>query len=118
MDIEVLHEVVKEAVASALHEHDGGAEYALASRMMDGRIVFIDGEDRTVKEIPVSGLFKKVTSIREKLRVLEQKINNAGDLGASEKAALQAYVTRAYGSLTTFNFLFADETDRFRGTGS
>ena len=61
--------------------------------------------------------FKKVTSVRDKLRVLEQKLNAHQSLSLGEKAELQGYITRAYGSLTTFNSLFRDDEDRFKGTG-
>jgi hypothetical protein len=49
--------------------------------------------------------------------VLEQKLNNHDGLSPGDKAELQAYVTKCYGSLTTFNFLFRDEEDKFKGSG-
>ena len=61
---------------------------------------------------------KKITSVREKLRVLEQKINNHPRLSDVERAEMQMLITRAYGSLTTFNILFRDEEDRFEGIKS
>ena len=85
--------------------------------MVDGRVVFVDAEGRTVKETAAVALFRKVTSVRDKLRVMEQKINGNSALSATDKAELQAYLTRCYGSLTTFNFLFRDAPDRFKGTG-
>jgi hypothetical protein len=72
------------------------------------------------KEIPLDQLFHKVVMIRDRLRVLEQKINTNEKLTDAEKVDIQSYVTRCYGSLTTFNILFRDERDRFigeRGTG-
>jgi hypothetical protein len=56
--------------------------------------------------------------VREKLRVLEQKINNHANLDAADKAELQGYLTRCYGSLTTFNALFAEKESFFVGSGS
>lgn len=66
-------------------------------------------------EIPIDLFFKKVISVREKLRVLEQKINSHPKLDDREKVELQQYVTRCYGSLTTFNVLFRKEEDKFHG---
>ena len=67
------------------------------------------------KEIPLDHLFHKVVMIRDRLRVLEQKINAHEKLSDAEKVDLQTYVTRCYGTLTTFNVLFRDERDRFVG---
>lgn len=67
------------------------------------------------KEIPLDSLFHKIVMIRDRLRVLEQKINGCDKLSDAEKVDIQAYVTRCYGSLTTFNVLFRDERDRFVG---
>jgi hypothetical protein len=67
------------------------------------------------KEIPLDALFHKIVMIRDRLRVLEQKINASDKLSDAEKVDIQAYVTRCYGSLTTFNILFRDEKDRFVG---
>lgn len=52
--------------------------------------------------------------VRDNLRVLEQQINSNKNLGEGEKLKLQGYITRCYGSLTSFNFLFFDEEDKFR----
>jgi hypothetical protein len=86
--------------------------------MVGGAVLFRDNESRTVKEVDAFVFFRKVTAVRDRLRVLEQRINAVESLTAEERAELQAYVTRAYGSLTTFNFLFREEEDKFKGTGS
>ncbi len=117
METEELYELVIDAVRQAIADEAGGGHVALAKRMVEGQVIFQDAEGRVVKQIPVDALFKKVTSIREKLRVLEQKLNNHEGLDNADKAELQALVTRCYGSLTTFNFLFRDERDQFKGTG-
>jgi len=67
------------------------------------------------KEIPLDQLFHKVVMIRDRLRVLEQKINANEKFSDAEKVEMQAYLTKCYGSLTTFNVLFRDERDRFVG---
>ena len=65
--------------------------------------------------LPIDHLFKKVVMVRDRLRVLEQKINANKTLSDVEKADLQQYITRSYGSLTSFNFLFARDEDKFIG---
>ncbi len=67
------------------------------------------------KCLPIDTLFNKIVMIRDKLRVLEQKINGSKSLSAQEKVQLQQYITGCYGSLTTFNVLFADRADGFSG---
>jgi hypothetical protein len=117
MDEETLLELVQEAVKDALREELGGAELPIARRMLDGRVLFEDDQGREVRAVSTLAVFKKITAVREKLRVLEQKVNNCAALDEAERAEWQALITRAYGSLTTFNFLFRDEEDRFQGTG-
>jgi len=107
-------EATREAIREELHSDD----CRMSRRMFGGRVIFEDGDGRKVKEIEVLTLFKKVTAVREKLRVLEQKINNHPTMLANEKAELQAYIARSFGSLTTFNFMFHRDEDKFRGTGS
>ncbi len=68
------------------------------------------------KEVPMEVFFHKVVGIRNRLRTLEQQIN-ASDLPDDAKVKLQAYITGCYGTLTSFNVLFADEGDHFRGSG-
>ena len=67
------------------------------------------------KEIPVETFFHKIVMLRDRLRVLEQNINANSALSDSEKVDLQQYITRIYGTLTSFNFLFADSKHNFVG---
>lgn len=69
------------------------------------------------KEIPIEAFFHKITMVRDRLRVMEQKINSS-NLEEQEKIDLQQYITRSYGSLTTFNVLFKLKSQQFIGQKS
>lgn len=118
METAELYDLVYEAVREVVEKEMGGGDALIAKRMSEGKVTFEDNEGRSVKEIDSRVFFKKVTSVREKLRVLEQKINNHPKLDERDAAELQVHLTRCYGSLTTFNFLFREDRERFRGSGS
>jgi len=85
--------------------------------MVDAYGLLPGNDEVQEKEIPIEAFFKKIIGVREKLRVLEQKINNNKNLSGEEKLELQGYITRCYGSLTTFNVLFASRDSQFKGSG-
>jgi hypothetical protein len=68
------------------------------------------------KSWPIETFFHKVVMLRNRLRTLEQQVN-ASELTGTEKVKLQSYISGCYGSLTSFNILFADEGDQFKGSG-
>ncbi len=106
----------KAVMKEVLHEEQGSGRYVMAPKYDGGTVILKPANPaQQEKEIPIDAFFKKITSVREKLRVLEQKLNNHPSLSETEKAEMQLYITRAYGSLTTFNVLFKDDDDKFVG---
>lgn len=67
------------------------------------------------KEIPIDTFFHKIVMVRDRVRVMEQRVNSSKNLSDEEKVNLQQYITRIYGSLTTFNVLFKYKDDQFSG---
>jgi hypothetical protein len=112
MDKDEFREVLRAVIRDELGVGDAG----LGQRWEGGEIILKPGKEGTAeKRIPIDALFNKVVMIRDKLRVLEQKINANPKLTNEEKIQMQQYITGCYGSLTTFNVLFSDKRDQFTG---
>jgi hypothetical protein len=106
----------KRVLSQVIREELGVGNIALSGRWEGGEMILKPGKDGTQeKRIPLDSLFHKIVMIRDRLRVLEQKINTHPKLASDEKVQLQQYVTGCYGSLTTFNVLFANREDQFVG---
>ena len=100
-----------------IREEAGVTPVAPADKWRGGELVLKPGrDDLQPKSIPIETFFSKVVMLRNRLRTLEQQVN-ASDLPAETKLKLQGYITGCYGSLTSFNVLFADDDDRFHGSG-
>lgn len=98
---------------------DISEEVELGDKWTDGMLILQPGtEDLKPKEIPIDTFFHKIVMVRDRLRVMEQRINSSTNLSDEEKLNLQQYITRVYGSLTTFNVLFKYKDDHFTGEKS
>jgi len=115
LDDEDVRKIVQ-AVRAVIHAEES-VTGEIGDRWSGGQLVMKPGRAGTQeKTVPIEQFFRKITAVRDKLRVLEQRLNSHPKLSAEDRLQLQDYITRAYGSLTTFNVLFADPADRFVGT--
>lgn len=98
---------------------DVSEEVELGDRWEGGLMILEPGdEDLKSKEIPIESFFHKIVMVRDRLRVMEQRINASKKLTDEDKVNLQQYLTRIYGSLTSFNILFKYKEDHFVGERS
>lgn len=110
---------IRKAVREVLGDYGWlETEAELAPRWVGGTMKMIPGKEGIqAKDVPIEAFLKKIIGIRDKLRVLEQKLNAHPALTPEEKIEFEGYITRCYGSLTTFNVLLGSKEAQFKGTG-
>lgn len=110
MDIEMI-------LRRVIREEAGITAVAPAEKWRDGHLVLRPGNPALQgKSWPIETFFHKIVMLRNRLRTLEQQVN-AAEMPEDVKVKLQGYISGCYGSLTSFNVLFADEEDQFKGAG-
>jgi hypothetical protein len=112
MDIDEFRKVLREVIAEEL----GVGDVELGRRWQGGELVLKPGDaDAQERRISLESFFHKIVMVRDKLRLLEAKVNAHEGLSDEDKVQLQSYITGCYGSMTTFNQLFARREDGFVG---
>jgi len=107
---------LEQVLRKVIREEMGLTPVAPATKWRGGQLVLRPGNGTAEKSWPIEGFFHKIVMLRNRLRTLEQQVNLSG-LPEDEKVKLQGYVTACYGPLTSFNVLFADTADHFKGSG-
>lgn len=111
---------VESSLRKILKQWSDVSEVVPISDKFKGGKLIIEPSDTNLasKEIPIDTFFHKIVMVRDRIRVMEQKINASKTLDDQDKIDLQQYITRIYGSLTTFNVLFKLKSDHFVGVKS
>jgi hypothetical protein len=114
------HSEVEKSLLKILRLWGGLTENVPLGDKWHGGMMLLQPADKSLKpkEIPIADFFHKVVMLRDRLRVLEQNINSNKKLSDEDKANIQQYITRCYGSLTTFNVLFKNKEQWFVGDKS
>ena len=116
VEVETVSEVEKSLLKILRQWSDASEIVPLGERWIGGTML-LQPADKSLKpkEIPVDDFFHKIVMLRDRLRVLEQNINSHKKLSDEDKVNMQQYITRCYGSLTTFNVLFKNKEQWFVG---
>jgi hypothetical protein len=109
------NEEIKLLANAIVDEMDEKHSAEFAPKWEGASLFFIPRDsDAKDQEMPIDKLMHKIVLVRDNLRVLEQQINSNSNLSDGEKLKYQGYITKCYGSLTSFNFLFYNQEDKFR----
>lgn len=112
-----VEETVRAVVAELGLEKSDALVEELGLRWHNGKVIMHPADPALqTKEVPMEVFFHKIVMIRNNLRVLEQKINAHEKLSDADKVEMQQYITRSYGSMTTFNILFKNKEGQFAST--
>lgn len=111
---------IEKVMNYVLDKHSAFTEVVPLGEKWEGGTMSLQpaNQDLSPKVIPVETFFHKIVMLRDRLRVLEQNINSSKSLSDEEKVNIQQYITRSYGSLTTFNVLFSEKEHYFVGAKS
>ena len=111
---------IESSLVHILKRWSDASEIVTISDKWKGGTLIMQPADTNLKskELPIDSFFHKITMVRDRLRVMEQKINASATLEEQEKIDLQQYITRSYGSLTSFNVLFKMKSQQFVGQKS
>lgn len=115
-DQELTYNNLEKSLIKILSKWSDITEVVGLGEKWEGGTMILKPHDESLKskEIPIETFFHKIVMVRDRLRVMEQRVNSS-KLSDEEKVNLQQYITRIYGSLTTFNVLFKSKEDGFTG---
>jgi hypothetical protein len=115
----LIDQVVSSVISELGLEREDAEIQRLGARWHGGKMVMHPADPALqTKEVPIEVFFHKIVMMRNNFRVLEQKLNSHEKLSDAEKVELQQYITRCYGSMTTFNLLFKSKDDQFGGASA